>query len=109
WVDGGAPEGNPQYLPDRPRLSASPARNSGHPIPFTGSTVLPRRVEAIGIRITGVPASGTLQVVAVRPDSSTEPLVWVRKVSSADPGMYWFRRPLALPAGTKLQATPAQG
>ena len=34
WVDGGAPEGNPLYLPDRPRAPDSPAPNSGAPDRF---------------------------------------------------------------------------
>ena len=109
WVDGGAPEGNPLYLPDRPRLRDSPTPDSGRAIAFSGSTVLARKVEALGIRVTSVPASRTLQVIAIRPDSSIEPLVWVRKSNSADPGVYRFRRPLALPAGTKLQTMPAEG
>lgn len=109
WVEGGAPEGNAQLLPARPAVAAAPAPPAARSIAFSGSMELEQRVEAMGIRVTEVPVSGNLQVVAVRPDGSIEPLVWVRKANPADEGVYWFRSRIVLPARTKLQMTPERG
>jgi len=109
WVEGGAPEGNPSYMPESPGVpdSASPA--AAREIAFSGSTVLTQSVQAVGIRVAAVPASGSLQVVAVRPGGNIEPLVWIRKSNPADEGVYWFRSALALPARTRIEATPPGG
>jgi hypothetical protein len=108
WVEGGAPEGDPQFLPPKPTVAA-PKAPVARELAFSGSTVLKQRVEALGIRVEGVPASADLQVVAVRPDGSAEPLVWVRAINSADEGVYWYRSPVRLPVGTKIQLTPDRG
>jgi hypothetical protein len=109
WVEGGAPEGNLILLPERPGIPQPVKPAAALEIPFSGSTVLPRPAQAIGIRITQVPASGNMQVIAIRPDGSIEPLVWIRRSNPADEGVYWFRSPLKLRARTRIEATPAGG
>ena len=104
WVEGGAPEGDPRLLPERPRPVLAPAAEATRDIALSDSLVLSSGVKALGIR-----ATEELQVVAIRPNGSVEPLVWVRRANPADIGVYWFRAPLALPARTKLQITPASG
>jgi len=106
WAEGGAPEGDPMQMPARPAAIAPSKLPAVRAIDFSGTTILERRVQAIGIRVTSVPSSGTLQVIAVRPDGRVEPLVWVRQRNAADPGEYWFRSTISLPARTKLQTVP---
>ena len=106
WVEGGAPEGDPTLMPMRPPAVASSRFPPARAIDFSGTAILDRKVQAIGIRVAGVPSSGTLQVIAVRPDGRVEPLVWVRQSNLADPGEYWFRSTIRLPARTQLQTVP---
>ena len=106
WVEGGAPEGDPRLMPVRPAAVASSQFPPAREIAFSGTTILDKKVQAIGIRVGSIPSSGTLQVIAVRPDGRVEPLVWVRQRNLADPGEYWFRSTIRLPARTQLQTVP---
>ena len=107
WVEGGAPEGDPLLMPVPPAAVASAKFPPAREIAFSGTTILDKKVQAIGIRVGSIPSSGTLQVIAVRPDGRVEPLVWVRQRNLADPGEYWFRSTIRLPARTQLQTVPA--
>ena len=107
WVEGGAPEGDPMLMPVRPAAVPSSEVPSAREIAFSGTAILDKKVQAIGIRVGRIPSSGTLQVIAVRPDGRVEPLVWVRQVNRADPGEYWFRSTIRLPARTELQTVPS--
>jgi len=106
WVEGGAPEGDPLLMPVRPAAVASAKSPPVREIAFSGTTILDKKVRAIGIRVGTIPSSGTLQVIAVRPDGTVEPLVWVRQRNPADLGEYWFRSTIRLPARTQLQTVP---
>ena len=106
WVEGGAPEGDPTQMPVRPAAVASSQFPLARAIAFSGTKVLHEKVKALGIRVASIPSSGTLQVIAVRPDGRVEPLVWVRQRNVADRGEYWFRSAIRLPARTQLQAVP---
>jgi hypothetical protein len=107
WVEGGAPEGDRTLMPAQPAAVASSEFPPAREIAVSGSAILDKKVQAIGIRVGRIPSSGTLQVIAVRPDGRVEPLVWVRRVNLADPGEYWFRSTIRLPARTELQTIPA--
>jgi hypothetical protein len=107
WVEGGAPEGDPSLMPVRPAAVASSKASPAREIAFSGTTILDKKVQAVGIRVGRFPAAGTLQVIAVRPDGRVEPLVWVRQSNRTDPGEYWFRSTIRLPARTELQTVPA--
>ncbi len=111
WVEGGAPEGNPLYLPPPPDFSPGEAEehDQGQRLAVSGMKVMRHPVEAIGIEPNLVPATGVLQVVARRPDGAIEPLIWIAKVNSDYNKTYYFRRPLIFPAGTKIEISPRQG
>ena len=111
WVEGGAPEGNPVYLPLPPDLIASEGdkQDQIRRLPVSGARVMKHAVEAIGIEPDVVPAAGVLQVVARRPDGAIEPLIWIEKFSRDYNQTYYFRRSLSLPVGTKIEIAPRQG
>ena len=46
---------------------------------------------------------GDIQVEAVRPDGSREPMLLLRQVDGVWPMRYWFEAPLLLPKGTQIQ------
>jgi hypothetical protein len=111
WVEGGAPEGNPVYLPLPPDLIASEGEKQYQirRLAVSGARVMKRAVEAIAIEPDVVPAAGVLQVVARRPDGAIEPLIWIEKFSRDYNQTYYFRRSLIFPAGTKIEISPQQG
>jgi hypothetical protein len=109
WVEGGAPEGDPRDLPPRPPETPLPQHRAPRKVTVADGAVLVHRVAAAGISIPKDLPNTTLQVVAVRPDGSVEPLVWIRRTNVADEGVYWFRERVDLPAGTRIQTVPANG
>src|SRR4029077_4191692 len=70
WVEGGEPEGDPMLMPVPPAAVASSKSPPAREIAFSGSTIVYKKVQAIGIRVGRIPSSGTLQVIAVRPDGT---------------------------------------
>ncbi len=110
WVEGGAPEGDAKYLPTAPRLvnwqdPAAPRGSSEVVVPDGGKLVSPSRV--VAIRTQSLKAGASVQIVAVRPDSSVEPLLWIYKYNPAFHRTYYYVDPVALPAGTRIEMSPA--
>lgn len=108
WVQGGAPEGEPAYR--------DPYHDHGQPVPepapvggrlaVSGSLRLQEPVVADGVApVTGL-TTPWLQLTAHLPDGRVEHLLWLRDGSPAAARDYWFRHPLALPAGTLLLCEP---
>lgn len=107
WVDGGVPEGNPLYMPP-PDFPADLDENHGgeRRLAVSGTRVMKPGVEAIGIEPDLIPATGALQAVAHKPDGAIEPLIWIEKFNPKFNQSYYFREPLRLPDGTKIEVTP---
>jgi hypothetical protein len=99
WVEGGAPEGDPAFLPKQAALEAAAKLQLrwSHLPP-----VLPKPK-----KLTAVRASGPTELSAVLPDGSVEHLLWIRDKQADWKQPYIFREPIDLPAGTRLQATGA--
>ena len=107
WVDGGAPEGDPKYLPDPP----SARRAIPEPAPRSlavrgGSLVLAADAIVVAITPEGLRKGSTHRVVARLPDSSIEPLLWVYDYNPKFARSYRYRMPLRLPAGTRIERLP---
>jgi hypothetical protein len=51
------------------------------------------------------PGARSLEVTAIRPDGSVEPMLWVNSVRPEWPAPYIMKEPIALPAGTRLVMT----
>jgi hypothetical protein len=110
WVEGGAPEGNPLYVPPKPEFSPEvQGDDGGQRLTLSGETILKRPVEAIGIQPIQIPVSGVIQAIAQRPDGSVEPLVWVERFNPHFNATYYFRNTLQFPAGTKIEIMPRTG
>jgi hypothetical protein len=109
WVEGGAPEGNPSYLPPAPRTAEPkdvlPA--PGESLTVSGPLLmLTRPVVVAAIRAPKLPPGGTVLIVAVRPDGVAEPLLWVRNFNPAADRIYWLLKPVRLAAGSRIEVTP---
>lgn len=103
WVEGGAPEGDPKYLPSLPAsLSSHPAN-----APQARTLRLHRittPVTLVGIRPLADASSAKLR--AVMPDGREEPLLWLLGYKGAWNRSFWLAEPLRLPPGSKIIAEP---
>jgi hypothetical protein len=96
WVEGGAPEGNPIYLPEAP-LGGPARRPTPRGIGLSHSLTLDRPMT-----LTGIQPEGALEIAALLPDQSVERLIWVREFHPKWKRAYFFREPVQLPRGTQL-------
>jgi hypothetical protein len=107
WVEGGAPEGDPQYLPKTPNVQ--PQSNGGpapRGIPVDGELTLKTAVTVAGVRAREVPEGSSFMAVARRPDGTIEPLVWIYDYKPRFDHPYWYSVPLRFPAGARIEITP---
>jgi len=98
WVEGGAPEGDPTAL-TRPPIYREGAGSApaGKSAPLIRSRVFDRP-----LTLYGISANGPLEISALLPDQSVERLLWINDFHPQWNRAYWFRRPLALPRGSRI-------
>ncbi len=108
WVEGGAPEGNPLYLPSLPRNTESAAMGepSAGSVRVSGILALLQTGEFAAIQPGKLDPGASVQITAVRPDGTVEPLLWVEEFNPAYNQPYYFATPIRLPAGSRIQVTP---
>src|SRR5437667_5396715 len=103
WAEGGAPPGDPKYLPAMPDhktpQSAEPVSGS---IAVAEAMTLKSALTVAGVRSQGAAPGASFMAVAERPDGTTEPLLWLYDYKPAFDHAYWSVAPLRLPAGTKI-------
>jgi len=122
WVEGGSPEGDdPKLLPKLPDFSSrspapSPAAgasaeppNSVRPLIADGSLTLKEPVVLLGARAAKMPEGASIQVVYQKPNGPTEPLIWIYDYKPKFDREYFFEKPIALPAGSKIMIYPSNG
>lgn len=109
WVEGGAPEGEPKYLPPRPKLATwqDPVAPKGSSeIVLADGAKLTSTSRVLAIRPKNLKTGASVQIIAVRPDSSVEPLLWIYQYKPDFHRTYYYAAPLALPAGTRIEMSP---
>jgi mono/diheme cytochrome c family protein len=103
WVQAGAPEGNPSLAPK------SAVKISSKPQPKTAAEWIAAgalKTDATFIAIRPKTLTGdSIRIVAERPDGSLEPLIWFYRYDPKFARTYYFRKPVKLPAGTKIVAS----
>ncbi len=97
WAEGGAPEGDPNLLPPKPRKFPAPIEAKGR------SVAVPIRLET-PLLLTAIRARAATQVTVELPDGTVEPLLWLM-LPLKEERDFILRQPLTLPAGTLIQAT----
>jgi hypothetical protein len=105
WVEGGSPEGDPALLP-KPILDQTVSRFSGDELIVDGSSssfTLTHAMTVVGVRPKSLMEGTSMKVVAERPDGAIEPLIWLYNYKPQFDRTYYFRKPLSLPAGTKIE------
>ena len=111
WVEGGAPEGEPKYLPSVPKLVSwqDPAAPKGSSeLVLTDGVAMASSAKVVAIRTQNLKPGASVQIIAVRPDSSIEPLLWIYKYNPAFHRTYYYVAPIVLPAGTRIEMSPPQ-
>jgi hypothetical protein len=109
WVQGGAPQGDPALAPQSPPHGAPPKAplKTGAEWIAAGANKLDADATFVAIRPKSLPGD-SVRVVAERPDGTVEPLIWFYRYDPQFARIYYFRKPLKLPAGTKI-VTSAPG
>jgi len=107
WVEGGAPEGDPARMPHQPDFSARTEEPKVRSVTMVdGKLTLKSEMTVEGVRPDNVPEGTTLQLIAERPDGSIEPMLWLYNYKPQFQHAYFFKQPLAFPAGTKMEVIP---
>jgi hypothetical protein len=109
WVEGGSPEGDPTLLPKNPQFGTAAAspETSGVELIVDGSVTLKHSMSAAGIRPKSLMEGSSVKVIATLPDGAIEPLIWLYDYKPEFDRTYFFRKPLKLSAGTKIETYPA--
>jgi len=109
WVEGGAPEGNPKFLPDKPKPAKwlDPAAPAGAAeIDKSAGERLSGSEHVVAVRPEGLRKGTTVQIIAARPDGTFEPLLWIYRFNPDFARTYYYAAPVELPAGTKIEMSP---
>jgi hypothetical protein len=104
WVEGGAPEGDPAYLPAPRRFADTapdpaprgPAREFRQPATLQAPLV-----------VKAIRPLGAVEIAAVLPDGRVLRLLWVRRFREEWNRAYMLRQPARLPKGTRIVVTGA--
>jgi hypothetical protein len=109
WVDGGIRRGNnPAMLPKVPAFGPEPpATIPGHAVRVQGPFELLHELVLDGLQPERITPDRSLRIVAVLPGGSVEPLVWLLGYDARYAHPFLLRRPLRLPAGTRIDGVPA--
>jgi hypothetical protein len=102
WVEGGAPEGDPSFLPVRPAIRPSP-KSIRRGLPVHGNLALNAAITIEAIRPTA--AAADTQITARRPDGTIEPLLWLYNYKPDWKHTFTYRTPIQLPKGTVIEMT----
>lgn len=108
WVEGGAPEGEPQYLPSHGHAESLPdaPMPKGRPINLSNGFRILQASRITAIQVT--PQDRQLKVRAVLPNGSVEPLAWLLPNKTGKRITLVYQNALLLPAGTLFETEPAQ-
>ena len=109
WVEGGSPEGDPALLAKNPHVQPSSRTPmiSGVELIVDGSATLKHAITVTGIRPRSLTQGSSVKAIATLPDGIIEPLIWLYDYKPQFDRSYYFRKPLKLPAGTKIETYPS--
>ncbi len=107
WVEGGAPEGEPKYLPEKPVPDAPVfSLPRGSRVTVKGSAKLPAAARLIAIQPKASDEIASVRVLAEQPDGMVEPLLWLKNYKAGWERVYEFRKPVLLAAGSRIRVEP---
>ena len=112
WVEGGAPEGEPEFLPTHSLIGRLPVSKppAGPVLQVHDGSRLQRPVTLRMIQLRGGPENLQVKLRAILPSGSVEPLLWLLpnpNVRRAQP--FLLEDTVELPAGTMFETEPPSG
>jgi hypothetical protein len=108
WADGGVPEGEDKDLPPPPKLAdfAAPVSTKDDFV-LSGDVTLIKPLKIDGLLPVSLPERGSFQIVAILPDGSVQPLLWLNDYNPKFGHAFLYRVPIELPANTTISGVPA--
>jgi hypothetical protein len=109
WVEGGAPEGEPKFLPavPKPQDWQDPAAPKGSAEVVVGpDSKLSANERLVAVRPKGLKEGASVQLIAERPDGTVEPLLWIYQYNPKYTRTYYYAVPVNLPSGTVIEMSP---
>lgn len=105
WVETGAQEGDRSLLAKDAGSAgaATEPEPKGTEFPVDGTRKLDAAMTFAGIAPKSIKGE-SVQVTALKPNGEIEPLVWFYRFDQRFGHTYWFRKPVSLPAGSKIVA-----
>jgi len=116
WVEGGAPEGDPKYLPEKPAAPLADARRSVRSrdregaigaipagVPIRDGHRWPQAARIEWIRPDGLAKGTSLKAILEYPSGIAEPLLWIHNYDPRWRRTYYFRTALTAPPGSRLR------
>lgn len=111
WVEGGAPEGEPKFLPMVPKRSDwmdAPKPEGSSAVAVSGETKLDAAERVVAVRVKDLKKGASVQIIAARPDGSVEPLLWIYQYNPDFSRTYYYKQAIPLPAGTQIEMSPPE-
>jgi hypothetical protein len=104
WVIGGAPQGDPAWLPKQAHgKPATPSPSVKTALTVRGQTTLTGPMTLAGIRPQETVESA--RITARLPDGAIRPLVWLYHYDPKWKRDFLFREPILLPTGAAIEST----
>jgi hypothetical protein len=108
WVDGGAPEGDPNDLPSLPKfLPIALIEHRAGEIIVRGDYKFDRPFQLDAFWPDALPSKASMQITVTFPDGRIEPLVWLRGYSAQYAHLFLMGTPLLMPSGAVIHGVPA--
>jgi hypothetical protein len=108
WVDGGAPEGDPNDLPPPPKVSQFPAVvDRPRELVAGDGYKVPSVFQLDGFWPKAIPETPSVQITVELPGGRIEPLVWLRGYKPRFAHTFFLRTPLNLPPGSVIHGVPS--
>ena len=104
WVEGGAPEGDPQLLPSGSHIHSpeAPAHGKTKQLIVRSGSVLSSGISVLAVKPHEINAGVSVKLAAFRPDGTFEPLIWLLRYDPKSNRTYEFASSVALPKGTRI-------
>ena len=109
WVEGGVPEGDPQYLPPIPQtLPTKPTSPVAARLVRDGQRLGPMRIVSVAPPLE-LAEGASLQAVVELPDGATMPLLWLYNFRPKHARTFVYHEPIQVPAGSVLRISGDPG
>lgn len=106
WVIGGAPQGDPAWLPKQAHgKPALPPPSIKDVLTAVNGTTLKEAVTVVGIRPEGDGVVGSARITARLPDGAVRPLVWLYRYDPKWKRDFLFRDAVRLPKGAVVESS----